>query len=284
METLNTSTYTANEVIETFATKTAKTKKNLSFGKQMLLGIMAGAFIAIGYLAFVRVSGTAPKSWGSFSTFLGACLFPIGLLAITFLGGELVTGNMMVLTFGFLEKTVSFLELIKNWVLVLISNCIGGALVGLFFGHMVGLTEGDFAAKTIAVAAAKLGDSPMAMIISGVGCNMLVGMAIFFGAMSKDLIGKIVGVWFPIMIFVVCGFQHVVANAFILTAGVLAGGGFTAGALVQNILLVFLGNALGGSLCLAVPVYFAHAKPKKANVQAKNLQSVEAMEQTQQGV
>lgn len=253
---------TTREVIDTFATKTAKTKKNLPFAKQFLLGILAGAFIAIGYLAFVRVSGTTPKDWGSFSTFLGACLFPIGLLAITFLGGELVTGNMMVLTFGFLEKNVTILEIIKNWILVLISNCVGGALVAFFFGHMVGLTEGVYAAKTIAVATAKLSDRPLAMIISGVGCNILVGMAIFFGAMSKDVMGKIVGVWFPIMIFVICGFQHVVANAFILTAGALAGGGFTAGALVGNILLVFLGNAIGGSLCLAVPIYYAN-QPQK---------------------
>ncbi len=256
--------FSTNEVIETFATKTAKTKKDLPFGRQLLLGIMAGAFIAIGYLAFVRVSGVLPKAWGSFGTFLGACLFPMGLLAITFVGGELVTGNMMVLTFGFLEKQVKFYELIKNWILVLLANCIGGALVAFFFGHVVGLTQGAFAAKTIAVASAKLADTPTMMIVSGVGCNMLVGMSIFFGAMSKDFIGKLIGVWFPIMIFVVCGFQHVVANAFILTAGALAGGGFTVAAMVQNILFVFIGNMIGGSLCLAVPVYYANRKPNPA--------------------
>lgn len=228
---------------------------------------MAGAFIALGSLAFIRVSGTTPKSWGSFSTFLGACLFPIGLLAITFLGGELVTGNMMVFTFGLLEKTVSVFDVIKNWILVFISNCIGGILTAYFFGHVVGLTEGDYAAKTIAVAAGKLGDSPLAMVVSAVGCNILVGMAIFFAAMSKDLIGKIVGLWFPIMIFVICGFQHVVANAFFLSAGVFAGGNFTAGALAQDMLLVFLGNAIGGALLLAVPVYFGSTRSKdKAKV------------------
>lgn len=247
----------ANQVIETFSLK-AKTKSQLGLGKLLLLGMMAGAFIAIGYLAFVRVAGTVPKSWGSFSTFLGACLFPIGLIAITFLGGELVTGNMMILTFGFLKKQLTLVAVIKNWVLVLLANCLGSALVGLFFGHLVGLTEGDFAAKTIAIATAKLADSPSAMIISGVGCNILVGMAIFLAAMSQDFFGKVIGVWFPIMIFVVCGFQHVVANAFILTAAVLAGGHFSASALVLNILLVFIGNAIGGALGLAVPVYYAN--------------------------
>ncbi|KRM32787.1 formate nitrite transporter family protein [Agrilactobacillus composti DSM 18527 = JCM 14202] len=195
---------------------------------------------------------------------MGACLFPIGLLAITFLGGELVTGNMMVMTFGFMKRKVSLFAVIKNWILVLFANCVGGALVGYFFGHVTGLTEGAFAAKTIAVATAKLADSPLAMVVSGVGCNILVCMAIFIGAMSKDFFGKIFGIWFPIMIFVVCGFQHVVANAFILAAGVFAGAGFTAGQLIQNILLVFLGNAIGGSLFMAVPVYFANRQAKPA--------------------
>ncbi|MFC6171814.1 formate/nitrite transporter family protein [Loigolactobacillus jiayinensis] len=247
----------ADQVIDDFSVK-AKTKTQLSFGRLMLLGILAGAFIAMGYLAFVRVAGTTPKAWGSFSTFLGACLFPIGLLAIVFLGGELVTGNMMVLTFGYLKKTVTLFDMAKNWILVLIANCLGGALIAFLFGHVVGLTEGDFAAKTIAIATAKLADSPTAMVVSGIGCNILVGMAIFLGAMSKDFFGKVVGVWFPIMIFVISGFQHVVANAFILTAAVLAGAPFTAGALLTNIVLVFVGNAIGASIGLAVPVYFAN--------------------------
>lgn len=255
-------TVAARDVIEGFVKK-AREKADLPFGKLFLLGLMAGAYIAVGYLAFVRVSAIAPKAWGSFSTFLGACLFPLGLLAITFLGGELVTGNMMVMTFGLIGKTVHVYDAIKCWVLGLIFNVMGGFAVGYFFGHVVGLTEGDYAAKTIAVAAAKLGDTPLKMIISGVGCNILVCMAVFFGATSKDFLGKIVGIWFPIMVFVICGFQHVVANAFILTAGYFAGGNFAISAMVQNILLVFLGNLIGGTLFLAVPVYLANMGKKQ---------------------
>ena len=62
--------------------------------------------IALGYLAFIRITGTAPTEWGSFNNFLGGALFPVGLIALTFVGGELATGNMMVMTLGVLQKKV----------------------------------------------------------------------------------------------------------------------------------------------------------------------------------
>lgn len=263
----------ANEVIKQFSQK-AKTKCQFSLGQAICLGLLAGAFIAIGYLAFIRVSGMIPKTWSSLANFLGACVFPIGLLAITFCGGELVTGNMMILTFGRLEQQVNVAKMIKNWCLILVANCLGGALIGYLFGHIVGLTEGDFAAKTMAVAMAKVSDSPIQMIVSGIGCNLLVGMAIFLGAMSHDFMGKLVGVWFPIMIFVLCGFQHVVANAFILTAGVLAGANITGWQLLENILLVFIGNAIGGALFFAVPVYLANVSIPGATKQTIKAQPI----------
>lgn len=248
--------FSIEETIHVLSDK-AVAKSKLSYAKMILLGIMAGAFIALGYLAFIRVSATVPKEWGSFSTFLGACLFPAGLIGITFIGGELVTGNGMTMMFGVLEKKTSVADLAKNWIIVLITNIIGGILVAFFFGHVVGLTEGAFAAKTISVAQAKLADTPLQMIVSGVGCNIFVCMAVWLGAMSKDFMGKMAGVWFPIMIFVTCGFQHVVANAFILPAALLAGGDVSIMNMIINIVCVFIGNEIGGALFLALPVYLS---------------------------
>lgn len=254
--------YSTKEVIELLSKK-AYAKEKLSIMRVILLGILAGAFIALGYLSFVRVAGTTPKEWGSFSTFLGACLFPIGLMAITFLGGELVTGNMMVMAFGWLHHDVKLSSVIKNWLLVMLGNFLGGLFVAYFFGHLTGLTEGDFAAKTIAVAASKVADTPVKMIISGIGCNIFVCMAVFLGAMSKDFMGKVFGLWFPIMLFVICGFQHVVANAFIIPAAMFAGAPISLSALFTDILFVFIGNALGGAIFLALPLYKTYFKPQE---------------------
>lgn len=252
--------YSTIEVIDVLADK-AKAKSRLPLGRMFLLGIMAGAFIALGYLSFIRVSGTVPAEWGSFATFLGGCLFPIGLVALTFLGGELVTGNMMVMTVGCMRRKINAVDLTKNWLIALAANYIGGLLVAYFFGHVVGLTEGDFALKTIAAATGKMADSPLVMIVSGVGCNIFVCMAVFIGTMSKDFFGKIFGMWFPVMVFVVCGFQHVVANAFIIPAAMFAGAEFSLIKVLENVFFVFIGNALGGALFFAVPVLLANPSP-----------------------
>lgn len=250
----------SQDVVENLGDK-AVAKAHLSFFRLSILGIMAGFFIALGYLSFIRVSGTVPKSWGAFSTLLGGCLFPIGLVALTFVGGELATGNMMVMTLGVLQKKIKGKNLLYNWLIVLVTNCIGGFLVAYFFGHIVGLTEGAFLEKTISVAQAKLADPPLVAFISGIGCNIFVCLAVYLGAMGKTYLGKMFGLWFPVMVFVVCGFQHVVANAFIIPAAIFSQtSGIKWSAYLLNTLVVFLGNAVGGSLFLAVPLMFVNAE------------------------
>ncbi|EOL46380.1 formate/nitrite transporter family protein [Enterococcus caccae] len=244
----------------------AVAKSQLSFVTLSVLGIMAGFFIALGYVSFIRISGTVPKSWGSFSTFLGGCLFPIGLIALTFVGGELATGNMMVMTLGLLQKKINGQSLAYNWLVVLITNCIGGILVAYLFGHIVGLTEGAFLEKTLSVAKAKIADPPLVAFVSGIGCNIFVCLAVYLGAMGKTYLGKMFGLWFPVMVFVVCGFQHVVANAFIIPAAIFSNvSGIQWSDYLMNTVFVFLGNAVGGSLFLAVPLMFVTAEKKEAS-------------------
>ena len=66
--------------------------------------VFGGAFIALGYLLDIHVIGTMPKAWGSFTSFLGAAVFPIGLILVILAGGELVTGNMMTVSMAWLHK------------------------------------------------------------------------------------------------------------------------------------------------------------------------------------
>ncbi|MEI5991601.1 formate/nitrite transporter [Enterococcus termitis] len=251
------------EVVTSLGDK-AVAKSKLSFFRLSILGIMAGFFIALGYLAFIRISGTVPKSWGGFSTFLGGCLFPIGLVALTFVGGELATGNMMVMTLGVLQKKISGQQLLSNWLIVLFTNCLGGMMVAYFFGHIVGLTEGAFLEKTLSVAQAKIGDPPLVAFISGIGCNIFVCLAVYLGAMGKSYLGKMFGLWFPVMVFVVCGFQHVVANAFIIPAAIFSNASEILWSdYLLNTLFVFLGNAVGGSLFLAVPLMYLNSEKQE---------------------
>ena len=156
--------FSSEEIVASLGDK-AKMKGELSFVRLCILGIMAGFCIALGYLAFIRITGTAPTEWGSFNNFLGGALFPVGLIALTFVGGELATGNMMVMTLGVLQKKVRVGALCYNWLVVLLTNCLGGFLVAYLFGHIVGLTEGAFLDKTVAVDQAKIADPQLVAFV-----------------------------------------------------------------------------------------------------------------------
>ena len=106
--------------------------------------VFGGAFISLGYLLDIHVIGTMPKYWGSFSSFLGAAVFPIGLILVILAGGELVTGNMMTVSMAWFQKKITLFYFIRNLVIVTFSNFIGAVFVAYFFGHIVGLTEGAF--------------------------------------------------------------------------------------------------------------------------------------------
>lgn len=253
----------------------ARDKSKTPVLRMLLLAVMGGAFIALGGLAFIRVTGTLPKEWGSFGTFLGALVFPIGLIGIVFVGGELLTGNMMVLMIGVLQKKVTFGQAWINWILVFFGNLIGGLLVAFFFGHMIQLTEGAFLAKTLAVADGKFIDTIPMMIISGAGCNIFVCIAVWMGTGPNDFLGKIFALWFPVMIFVFVGFQHVVANMFFIPAAMFSGQStITILQLIMNLIFVFIGNLIGGALLVAVPCFFNY----RAKVPATEIEG-EAVDQ-----
>ncbi|WP_334105263.1 formate/nitrite transporter family protein [Muricomes intestini] len=263
--------FNQTEVVDILGDK-AKAKKEFSFIKLFLLGILGGAFIGLGFLACIRGSGTVPAGWGSYGTLIGACLFPIGLIGIVLVGGELATGNMMTMMIGALQKKISFMDLIYNWVVVMLGNMAGGILVAYLWGHVAGMTEGDFLEKTLSIANARAGDAPLAAFISAVGCNIFVCMAVWLSTSARDFVGKLLGAWFPIMIFAVVGFQHVVANAFVIPAAIFSGeSDVTLGAFFINMVVVFLGNAVGGALVFGLPCYLMYGR--KARTDAKEAAS-----------
>nr|MDH3077632.1 formate/nitrite transporter family protein [Bacillus velezensis]MDH3093629.1 formate/nitrite transporter family protein [Bacillus velezensis]MDH3098963.1 formate/nitrite transporter family protein [Bacillus velezensis]WGD99609.1 formate/nitrite transporter family protein [Bacillus velezensis] len=226
----------------------------------IVLGFLGGAFIALGYLLDIRVIGDLPKEWGSLSSLIGASVFPIGLVLVVLAGAELITGNMMSVSMALFSRRISAGALVKNWVIVTLMNLVGALFVAYFFGHVVGLTEtGPYLEKTIAVAQGKL-DMPFGkVIVSAIGCNWLVCLAVWLSFGAEDGAGKIAGIWFPIMAFVAIGFQHVVANMFIIPVAIFAGS-FSWGDLIGNLIPAFIGNVIGGAVFVGLIYFIAYSK------------------------
>ncbi|MFC4319967.1 formate/nitrite transporter family protein [Litchfieldia salsa] len=245
-------------------------KANLQWIESVILGFQAGAFIALGFLLYIRVTANLPTDWGSFSTFIGASLFPVGLILVLIGGGELLTGNMMAVPLARMAKQINTKQVITNIALITSSNFIGALFVAYFFGHIVGLTEQEpYLAMTLNLAEHKVHVSFLQAFVSGIGCNWLVASAVWLSYGSKDIGGKILGIWFPTMAFVAIGFQHVVANMFLIPAAIFAGV-LTWLQFIQNFVPVFLGNAVGGGIFVAGIYWMAYLSNQKSEKITKN--------------
>lgn len=212
----------------------------------LILGFLGGAFISLGFLLNIRVLGNVPEQWGSLVNFIGGAVFPIGLMLVVLAGGELITGNMMSMAMALYARKISLKHVLNNWTWITLTNFAGALFVAYCFGHLGGLTEGAYLNKTIAIAQDKLHESFGRTLILAIGCNWLVCLAIWLAYGTNDLIGKIVGIWIPIMAFVVIGFQQVVANMFVISAVIFAGH-LTWMDLAKNFVPVFIGNVIGGA-------------------------------------
>jgi len=263
--------------------KASEGKAGLKTLNMILLGLLAGAFIAFGS----AVSSTAAHGIANVGVcrLVTGCFFPVGLMLIVVCGGELFTGNCLM-GMAALNRQITWGRLIRNLVIVWITNFIGSAIIA-FFVYMSGnfnLSGGGLGAYTIKVAMAKvnLGFGPA--FFSGIICNMLVCGAVLMAAASKDVPGKLLGCFFPICAFVTGGFEHVVANMYYIPAGLFALMkpeyvekaqelyGYTAeqisalnfGTMFANIVPVTLGNIVGGGIFIGAAYYMIYVRKKNA--------------------
>ncbi|MBT2679414.1 formate/nitrite transporter family protein [Bacillus sp. ISL-35] len=233
-------------------------KANLPFSSVLVLGFLGGAFISLGYLLDIRVIATLPEEWGSLSSLIGAAVFPVGLILIIIAGGELLTGNMMAVSMAYLSRRISLGLLLKNWFWITLFNFIGALFVAYFFGQVAELTSsGPYLDKTVAIAGGKLEHGFLSSLVSAIGCNWLVGLAVWLAYGAEDVGGKILAIWFPIMAFVAIGFQHVVANMFVIPAAIFSGY-YSWNDFIGNFIPVFIGNAIGGAVFVSVFYWIAY--------------------------
>lgn len=240
--------YTKPEQLADLAVETGVKKASLPLRAQALLGFAAGAFIGLGFLLAIKASAGVPESWGGMNGLIGAAVFPLGLILCLGAGGELLTGNMMAVPLACFAGKVTWRQWAANWGAITVSNMGGALFVAYVFGHLAGITEhGPSLARTVALASGKLEEPFGVALISGIGCNWLVSSAVWMANGAKDGAGFAVAVWFPTMAFVALGFQHVVANMFLIPAAIFAGQAEWLDWL-RNFVPVYLGNAVGGSL------------------------------------
>lgn len=256
-----------------------KAKVSYPTPKMLLLAIMAGAFISLGGVASTAVAVSVPEA--SVGKFLGALVFPGGLAMVLIAGSDLFTGNCL-LSIPLLEKEITLKELLKDWVVVYFGNMIGATLVaaGVVYGHTISMFNNGLAQSVIYTAASKSTISFGDALIRGIFCNFLVCLAVWVSFAAKDVAGKVVGLYLPIVIFILCGFEHCVANMYYITAGFFAKGipayaqvaqnaGIDMSVInlknyfITNLVPVTIGNIIGGSVCVGAVYWFLYLRKHK---------------------
>ncbi|MHA0856291.1 formate/nitrite transporter family protein [Paenibacillus sp. CMAA1364] len=236
------------------------TKAHNPLSTVLVLGFLGGAFISLGFLLAIRVTAGTPAEWSSVSNLIGAAVFPLGLILVLLAGAELLTGNMLAVPMARIAKKISTWEACKNLILITLSNMVGALFIAYFFGHIVGLTEsGVYLEKLVDMAGHKLDVTFLQAFVSGIGCNWLVALAVWLSYGADNMSGKIMGIWFPTMAFVAIGFQHVVANMFLIPAAIFAGY-YSWGEFVTNFIPVWLGNLVGGAIFVALAYWVAYLR------------------------
>ena len=253
-------------------------KARMPVSKILMLAILAGAFISLGAMYYTVVMTEPSSSWGA-SKMLGGIAFSLGFILVVIAGAELFTGNNLIVM-AWASNLLSAGEVLRNWALVYVGNTIGAVatlvmvyLSGFLHNHdsLVGMTA-------INIALHKVDHTFLEAFFLGVFCNALVCLASWMTYAARSVTDKILSILMPISAFVAMGFEHCIANMFMIPLGIVASLDadiLHAGSLTQeqlellgsqgflgNIIPVTLGNIVGGAGLVAFIYYFIYLRGK----------------------
>lgn len=233
----------------------------------IVLGFYAGMFIALAGVASTMVTCTVTA--GSLAKLLGALVFPVGIAMVLIAGGELFTGNNLLIV-AVLERKLTTKEMLKNWLWVYIGNFLGAAFVAFLvvYSNLPNLFDGQLAQAMVNAAASRTNLTVMEGFARGVLCNILVCIAVWMSYASTEATGKIMTSFGPIMAFVLCGFEHCVANMYFGVAGLLTASSYGIQAdsltwfnyLVESLLPISLGNIVGGACIVGAGYWYVYLR------------------------
>ncbi len=238
----------------------------------LVLAILSGFYLGIACIATSSVTFSITNV--GVARMATALLFPFGLIMIIFTGAELYTGNNLIFI-SYLDKKVTFAQMIKSWLIVYMGNFIGcTGLAFLFqFTRNIHLGGGQWAHSLMGIAASKNAISWVDGLLLGIFCNILVTVAVFMVTSTTDPIGRMMSALVPVSLFVMAGLEHCIANMFYIPMGIFLASTEHASTavdismalltfpsfLLNNLLPVTIGNTVGGILLSSV-VWYANRK------------------------
>jgi len=262
------------QAVAEMVTKAIGVKKmTTSILNTLILGALAGVYIGFGAALATLVGHDAAANVGiGVAQILVGSVFSVGLMLVVVAGAELFTGNNLMIA-GVLEKEYGFARMLTRWGLVYVDNLIGAVLLAfmMYESGLWKMASNGVGAKAVAIAVAKVNLPFGEAFFRGIGCNWLVCLAVWMALSAKDIAGKVLSIFFPIMAFVALGYEHCVANMYFIPMGVFLKGTAAAVApgletltwgnfVTGNLIPVTLGNIAGGALFVGSLYWYVYVR------------------------
>jgi len=245
----------------------------------MILGLLAGAFVAFGAIFMtVVLTETGELPWG-IARLLAGLVFSLGLILVIVGGAELFTGDSLMIV-ACASRRITLGAMLRAWSLVYIGNIVGavGTAALMFLAGQHGFGGGAVGKTALVIASAKAALPTIQLFFLAVLCNVLVCLAVWMSFGARSVTDKVMVIVPPIAAFVAAGFEHSIANLYLLPYGLAikawAGPEFwaaigqdaaaypelTAGGVLHNIVVATIGNLVGGSLMVGAVYWFIYLR------------------------
>ena len=238
-----------------------------------MLGVLAGAFIGLGSMLFVIVRADPTLGFAA-SQLCAGIAFSLGLLLVVVAGAELFTGNNL-LVMAWADRRITSMQVLRNWLVVCAANFAGavGLAVLVYLSGHTDMGSGAIGRTVVRIALAKQALPWPEAFFRGVLCNVLVCVAVWMAMAGRSVTDKAVAMIFPITAFVAAGFEHSIANMYLMplamlvqSADGLAGGqaAVTLGGMASSLAAVLAGNLLGGSVLVGLTYHVIYRRESRA--------------------
>lgn len=246
-------------------------KVQKSSWQSFTLAIFSGMFIAIAFVFYISVTTGSEAGWGM-TRFIGGIAFSLGLMLVIAAGGELFTSTVLT-SVAWANKRITMKEQLQCWTRVYLGNMVGALLMVLLImlGRLFELADNQWGLSALNIAQHKLHYTWLQAFVLGILCNILVCLGIWMTFATKDLLAKCFLVILPVAMFIAAGFEHCIANLFMLPFGIavqnFAPDSFfmaldiskdqfsdvnLSNTIFNNLIPVTLGNIVGGSVAIGL--------------------------------
>jgi formate/nitrite transporter len=250
-------------------------KANAPFVSTFVLGVLAGAFIALGAV-LSTIIGTGSELGYGITRWLAGIGFSLGLILVVVAGAELFTGNNLIVM-SVVSGKVPVARLLRNWAIVYVGNFVGAVSVAVFvwLGDWGAQDDGAVGATALGIAAAKASLPFWTVFWRAVLANALVCLAVWLATGGRTIVDKVFAIVFPISAFVASGFEHSVANMYFIPVGLLlerdvpdaatdpALAGLDLAGFGTNLAAATIGNVIGGAVLVGLVYWFVYLRPKR---------------------